>query len=104
LARHAPWGIGDGQTWYYPKDRALVLCECNLFDRYRDDNPLLDQNLHVLWRGFQAILADRFPRAARVVTPAWEPIYDDQAAWRQFLEELGFNAINDRAHGKELGG
>jgi hypothetical protein len=44
--------IGQAQAWPYPGDRLLVLWECSLFNRWRQDDqddPVQDPALAVLW-------------------------------------------------------
>jgi hypothetical protein len=93
--------IGDGQAWYYRGDRAIVLWECMLFDRHRAPDPNEDENLLALWHGFEAFLTRHFPEAVRMVTPSFDPGYD-QGQWEAFLQQLGYEPINAEAFGKEV--
>jgi hypothetical protein len=81
--------IGQAQAWFYPGDRLLMLWECYLFDPYRQDDPVRDPALAVLWRGFEDKLVTRFPAAERIATPAWEDLYP-RPAWQAFLARQGY--------------
>ena len=93
--------IGNAQAWYYPADRLLVLWECYLTDWCRQENPLTDPALAVVWTGFEGLLRDRFPAAARMVTPSWEDLYE-KVDWQQFLAGQGYAPVSPKAFGKEL--
>ena len=82
--------IGQAQAWFYPADRVLVLWECYLRDSYRQDDPVHDPALAMLWQGFEAELRHRFPAATRVATPAWEDLYP-RPAWQAFLAQQGYS-------------
>lgn len=94
--------IGNCQGWYYPADRTLVLWECLLGDRYRHEEPIRDEALRVLWEGFERCLLKRVPDARRIITPNWEPEYE-QGAWQRFLGERGYAPVAQEAYGKEVG-
>lgn len=54
--------VGQAQAWYYPRERALVLWECFLEDRYRSgDDPQGDPGHVALWDGFERTLLARQP-------------------------------------------
>jgi hypothetical protein len=92
--------IGDGQAWYYPADRTLVLWECILYQRYQqDENPLHDTNYANLWHGFEDFLVGRFPDARTIVTPSWEPDVKPQS-WQAFLSFLGYKQLSQEAFAK----
>ncbi len=74
-----PVEIGEAQAWYYPQDQTLVLWECLLEDRYRSPDPLHDDALRVLWEGWEQLLIERSKGARRIVTPSWEPLYEQPA-------------------------
>ncbi len=93
--------IGNAQAWYYPADHLLVLWECYLADWCRQENPLTDQALLTLWTGFEGLLRDRFPDAARIVTPSWEDLYE-KVDWQQFLGSQGYEPVGPKAFGKAL--
>jgi hypothetical protein len=90
--------IGDAQAWYYPEDRLLVLWEIVLSTHYREKvSPVENQTLLTLWQAFEEFLLGEFPGCTRIVTPGWEPIYDDDpAAWPAFLTKRGFVQIEGR--------
>jgi hypothetical protein len=90
--------IGDGQAWYYPSDRTLILWECMLLPRYRsDEDPAYDRNLRTLWHGFERLLLTRFPQTEQLVTPSWEPEYGP-ARFEAFLEDLGYTKHSAEAY------
>jgi hypothetical protein len=93
--------IGDGQAWYYRGDRTLLLWECMLFERHRASDPNEDENLLALWHGFENFLTRHFPEASRIVTPSFDPEYD-QGEWEAFLQQLGYEALSDEAFAKEV--
>jgi hypothetical protein len=66
--------------------------------------PRSDQNLKALWGGFESFLLQQLPHPIeRIVTPGWEPIYDERHAdWSAFLTQQGYSPIGDRAFGKEV--
>jgi hypothetical protein len=94
--------IGSAQAWYYPADRVIVLWECYLADWCRQENPLTDRALQVVWTGFEGLLRDRFPEAMRIVTPSWEDLYE-KVDWQQFLGGQGYEPVSPQAFGKALG-
>lgn len=51
--------VGNAQAWFnLGRDKALMLWECFLADGHRITNPVDDENLHLVWNGFeQATLA-----------------------------------------------
>ena len=77
--------IGEGQAWLYQEDQLLLLWRCNLLGRYQAANPAEDENLHVLWKGFERFLLRKFPNAMQIVTPSWNRPYDE-ALWFQFIQ------------------
>jgi hypothetical protein len=97
-----PTEIGDCQGWYYPRDGILILWECTLGDRYRQEDPTHDPLLRALWEGFERLLIELSPGVGRVVTPNWEPLYE-QPAWQQFLSGQGYEPVAERAFGKGVG-
>lgn len=97
--RHRP--IGNTQAWYYPADRLLVLWECFLEDRYRQDNPLSDRALQAVWTGFEDLLRVRFPAARQIITPSWEDLYE-KVDWQHFLGSHGYSPSTPRSFSKQL--
>ena len=75
--------VGDGQAWYYPADRTLVLWECSLYEYLRKKNladsepmPLPeDPNMRGLWTGFEQFLTAQFPDAVQIATTDSDPEY-----------------------------
>ena len=98
-----PQEIGNAQAWFYPKDKLLVLWECYLYDWCRQEDPRQDEALSVLWEGFERVLAERLPAANRIVTPAWEDIYE-RSLWQAFLTAKGYQPFNEQAMVKEREG
>src|ERR671914_3107530 len=58
--------IGNAQAWYYPKDKALVLWECYLFEPYRTKDSRKDSLLSAVWQGFEDALLKELPDASRI--------------------------------------
>jgi hypothetical protein len=93
--------IGSAQAWYYHEDRALILWECFLEDRYRGDNPAEDPNAYALWEGFERFLIGRFPQARTIATTSDENLYE-LAQYQAFLGSMGYRELHDQAFGKDL--
>jgi hypothetical protein len=96
--------IGQLQAWYYPADRVIVFWECDLFHGFSQSSPVdpaRDTVLMTLWERFEQHLWASFAEARLMITPAWEPEYE-QKAWEAFLEQRGFNSDEklDRAFSK----
>jgi hypothetical protein len=93
--------VGQAQAWFYPSARTLVLWECFLEAWCRHEDPRTDETLHALWTGFEGFLLQHAPGVERIVTPSWEPLYDqDKQAWPHFLRSVGYQLIGPRAFGK----
>lgn len=60
--------LGQAQAWYYPEDRLLLLWECYLLDRFREDDPRADDLFQGVWRAVEAALRERLPEARRCCT------------------------------------
>jgi len=99
-----PRQIGQAQAWLYPAGRTLILWECYLHDFCRAEDPRADENLHALWGGFEGFLLKHLPSPIeRIVTPSWEPIYEQEhEQWQEFLQECGYRPVSERAFGKQL--
>lgn len=95
--------LGNAQGWFYPADGVAVLWEAFLNDHWRQEHPTEDENLKVLWSGFEELLLARCPAASRIVTPSWENLYEEPA-WQEFLRQEGYQAFSAQAFVKELGG
>jgi hypothetical protein len=93
--------IGNAQAWYYPPDHLLILWECYLFEWCRQDTPAQDPTLSSLWAGFERVLLEHAPEVQRIVTPAWEPIYDTPL-WQEFLRTQGYQPIDKHAFVKDV--
>lgn len=95
--------IGHAQAWYYRQDRVAVLWECYLFGGVRGEQPQTDRTLLTLWKAFEDYLLRRFPNAERIVTPSWEPIYEDQeGVWREFLRSVVYSRLSQQAFVKDV--
>jgi hypothetical protein len=89
--------IGDGQAWYYPADKTIVLWECNLYEYFRKQNladrepiPIPeDSNMHGLWTGFEQFLTAQFPDAVQIATTHSDPAYPTEQ-YQAFLTNLGY--------------
>jgi len=95
--RHRP--IGTLQAACYPEDRLLASTEGALFDPYVEPDPQTDALLTSLWTSFEALLVERSPATARLVTASWEELYEP-ADWRTLLEMRGYAPLSDHAFGK----
>ena len=93
--------IGQAQAWFYPADKLLILWECFLEDRFRQEDPLHDPALATIWTGFERTLLARFPGTQRIATPSWEDLYE-RPAWQQFLGDQGFLPFSPGCFVKEL--
>jgi hypothetical protein len=93
--------IGNAQAWYYPTDHLFILWECYLFEGCRKDIPAQDPTLTLLWTGFERVLLENAPEVQRIVTPAWEPIYDTPL-WQEFLSAQGYQPLDNRAFVKDV--
>ncbi len=83
--------IGDGQAWYYPTDRTIVLWECGLNGYFEEGRPIhRDPNMQRLWTGFERFLTSQFPDAAQIATTHTDPDYKT-GEYQQFLKSLGYN-------------
>ncbi len=92
--------IGNAQAWYYPADRLLMLWECYLFEWCHEKDPRTDQNLKAFWTGFEGHLLGQFSEAERVVTPAWEDMYE-RSLWQEFLTLQGYRPFTKATFAKQ---
>lgn len=88
MQRHGTPGKTSCHLASYPANRAIVLWECFLGDRYREDDPLADRAFRQVWRGVEGALVARSPGAGRILA-TWEDSYD-RPVWRRFLDGLGY--------------
>jgi hypothetical protein len=93
--------IGNAQAWYYPKDKALVLWECYLFDPYRTKDSRKDSLLSAVWQGFEDALLKELPDASRIYT-TYELIYD-RPVFKTFLCEMQYRPREKAVFVKEVG-
>ncbi len=95
--------IGDAQAWYYPAEKALVLWECFLHQRYSQQDLLTDSLAATLWQGFeQALLKFEELRSAERIYTTYEDIYE-RPVWEQFLAAQGYRKVERMAFLKEVG-
>lgn len=99
-----PRQVGQAQAWMYVLDRTLIIWENYLHDFCRTDDPRTDENLQIVWSGFEAFLLKHLPYPIeQIATPNWEPIYEDaHNEWQGFLEQQGYSSLGERAFGKQL--
>lgn len=83
--------LGNIQAWYYPDIRTAMMWEVDIFDHYRQENPLEDPLLAALWGAFEGLVLDRSRGVQLVYTPNWEPVYEQKhQEFQQFLERQGY--------------
>jgi hypothetical protein len=93
------WKIGNAQAWYYPEDKVIVLWECFLDDYVRDVPLLKDNNMTLLWTGFESWLIARY--AERIVTPNADPLWE-MKEYQSFLRNQGYNPERPGLFAKRL--
>jgi hypothetical protein len=81
--------IGDGQAWYYPADRTIVLWECSFYHHFAEASLTNDPNIRGLWTGFEQFLTTQFPDAVQSATTYSDPAYETEQ-YQQFLGSLGY--------------
>ena len=88
--------IGNAQGWYYPADRILVLWEYEVFFPYgtAPEDPSEDCILFTVWEAFERMLLNKFTEVRQIVTPGWEPKYQDKQ-WKSFLQGRGYIPLAD---------
>jgi hypothetical protein len=96
-----PEDVGRAAAFYYRGDRVLCLWEAYLDDRYQQGEADQDPNYPILCRGIEDLLLHQFPDAQQVITAADDPFYEP-AAYRRFLQQLGYTRLNARAFGKAV--
>lgn len=82
--------IGDGQAWYYPADKTIVLWECGLHPHFEEAPIHQDANMRGLWTGFEQFLTAQFPDAVQVATTYSDPSYETEQ-YQEFLTALGYS-------------
>ncbi len=92
--------IGNTQAWSYP-DGTLVLWECFLHDFVRYLPLPADPNMMALWQSVETFLASQFPQDERIVTTAFDPIFD-RDEYQAFLTSLGYKQVAKAAWGKAI--
>jgi hypothetical protein len=91
--------IGQAQAWFYPTDRIIMLWECFLEERFRQEDPREDPATIAVWRGFERLLVERFPDGRQLVTP-WEDIYE-RPVWQAFVESQGYEPFTPATFTKQ---
>ncbi len=82
--------IGDGQAWYYPADKTIVLWECGLYSHFEEGRAIhQDPNMTGLWSGFEGFLTSQFAEAKQIATTYADPDYQTDQ-YQQFLRSLGY--------------
>ncbi len=81
--------IGDGQAWYYPHDKTIVLWECGLYRHFAEAPIHQDPNMNGLWTGFETFLTQQFKGAKQIATTYQDPDYAINQ-YQQFLTSLGY--------------
>jgi hypothetical protein len=92
--------IGNAQAWYYPREKALVLWECYLFEPYAKRDPRNDPLLATLWQGFEKALLQELPDTTMIYT-TYEPIYA-RSVYKTFLALQGYGLTKKVAFRKEV--
>ena len=94
--------IGTAQAWYYLAEKALVLWECFLHQRYRQQNLRTDALAATIWHGFeQELLKLEAVRKAERIYTTYEDIYE-RPVWEQFLQAQGYRKVEKVAFVKEV--
>jgi hypothetical protein len=91
--------IGSGQASVFPEDQLIFLRDVALHPSFGEHDLLADHNLTQTWLGFERFLTDRFPDCTRVETPGWNS-EKESVVWQEFLSELGYERLNERAFAK----
>ena len=94
--------IGNGQAWYYHKDKTIVLWECFFDSRFHKHPFQEDMNMQNLWKGFEHWLIKQFPQATTLATPFNDPIAKSIDEYQSFLRKLGYSPIAEGAFGKKI--
>jgi hypothetical protein len=81
--------IGDGQAWYYPGDKTIVLWESGLRPHFREKPIHQDPNMTGLWTGFETFLTQHFKSTTQIATTYTDPDYKT-GEYQQFLKQLGY--------------
>ncbi len=95
--------IGTAQAWYYPAEKALVLWECFVHQRYSQQDLRTDSLAATVWHGFeQELLKFEELRDAERIYTTYEDIYE-RPVWEQFLQAQGYRKVETVAFVKEVG-
>ena len=78
-----------------------MLWECYLFDWCREQDPSDDPTLATVWTGVERLVLEQLPGVDRIVTPAWEELYE-RDLWQEFLRSRGYRPFSERAFLKVL--
>jgi hypothetical protein len=58
-------------------------------DVSRREEPALDTTYQALWQGMEDAQLDLLPATRILVTPRWDPQYDEDT-WERFLVAIGY--------------
>jgi hypothetical protein len=81
--------LGTASASYYPAVHGLLVWEFHLVYPFRPKEPALDRTYQTLWQGLEDTLLDLLPGACFLVTPSWDPEYD-QDTWERFLVAMDY--------------
>ncbi len=81
--------IGTASAAYYPAVHGLLVWQFHLSDPFRPEDPALHGAYQTLWQGMEALLLDLLPETHFLVTPSWDPDYD-QDTWDRFLVSMDY--------------
>jgi hypothetical protein len=81
--------IGTASAAYYPAVHSLLVWEFDLTPPFRPVDPAQDVTYQALWRGMEHTLLTLLPETRFLVTPGWDPQYD-QDTWERFLVAVDY--------------
>jgi hypothetical protein len=81
--------LGTASASYYPAVRSLLVWEFHLTSSLRPAEPAQDATYQALWQGMETALVELLPETRFLVTPSWDPEYD-QDTWERFLVAMGY--------------
>jgi hypothetical protein len=81
--------LGAASASYYPSVRGLLVWEFHLAAPFRPNDPAQDTTYQALWQGMEDTLLDLLPETRFLVTPGWDPEYD-QDRWERFLVAMDY--------------
>lgn len=81
--------LGTASATYYPALRGLLVWQFHLMPPFRPVDPAQDPTYQALWAGMEDTLLQLLPHTQFLVTPGWDPQYD-QDTWERFLVAVGY--------------